>query len=566
MRGSFLCFFLVFAGMHAVQAQRRVIVPEGFGTLNEIIRKDTLAGGVRKNPNTVYVLKRGGVYALSGTILTSGFHLRLEAEEGTGPRPFVRMGFLEGGTQVEEIFEVRGDLTFRGIHFTAINEFNTYIARLVSASSPGLRLRFYDCFIDGSGQTFLRINSSGCKVYMLNSTISRMGRPSNPDNGRVIDDRGNPIDSIVVENNTWYNITSRVIRDGGAEINYVKLNQNTFVNVGQRFAAIGQVNVLELTNNIIVNPRFLGNSTTSPIVSLEFTPFGPNPRVNLSHNNFYFEREVTNAWATLTSQGTARVPPPLVVAANQSFVNTSVGLISEPLAFTARPMPPTQFIILSESGQGSTVPDWDWTGAATSNPWELNALAYHNFSYPISANSFRASSKGEPLGDLRWFPNYEVAWSVMDLVQQALALVKREQDNPVITADATALNALQSQITAAASVAGDPRSSGIALATARNSLRQSMQSFRASLVITATPKQDIAFVAFPNPCQDQLLVRLSTVQKVTAIVFSITAQPVARIESNGQDIQIDTRGWTPGIYVLEVRTASARSTLKIVKL
>jgi hypothetical protein len=123
MRAGLIILFLISIGLHSVEAQRRVIVPEGFGTLNEIIRKDTIAGGLRKDPNTVYVLRRGGVYSLSGTILASGFHLQLEAEYGPGPKPFVRMGFLEGGTSVEEVFEVRGNITLRDIHLTVVDEF-----------------------------------------------------------------------------------------------------------------------------------------------------------------------------------------------------------------------------------------------------------------------------------------------------------------------------------------------------------------------------------------------------------------------------------------------------------
>lgn len=559
-----LAFYLLILTLaaQAGMAQRRVIVPEGFGTLNEILRKDTLAGGARKDPNTIYVLRRGGVYLLSGTILSSGFHLRLEAEEGTGPKPFVQMGFLTGGTVVEELFDARGDVTFRGLHVTGVNEFNTFIARIISSSSPNLRITFIDCLFDKSGQTMMRLNAGGNKVYMLNCTVSRMGRPSNPDNGRVIDERGNQVDSIVVENNTWYNITSRTIRDGGAEINYLKMNQNTFVNIGQRLAAIGQVNRLIYTNNINANPRFLGNSLTSSIVSFEFAPFGANPEINLNHNNFYYEQAVLDAYVTLNNAGVQRVLPPLVIAANQVYLDNATGILDEPLSFNQGPVAPTEFIIQSELGEGSSVPDWDFTGALTSAPWEISAPAYHQFSYPSTTQSFTGSSKGEPLGDLRWFPQYEVAWTVRDLVSQAENLVARESSNPVIGGNTAALAALQAAIVQATAVAENSASTGLQLAIARNDLQAAMNDFRASLVITQAVNREEINV-FPNPTADYLFVEAphETSLRLLGMDGRTHLQSQVRAGMN----KVDVQAVPPGYYLLQVVGPQGNWTKKIIK-
>ncbi len=541
-------------------AQRKVIVPEGFATLNEIIRKDTVAGGARKDPNTVYVLRRGGVYILGGTILTSGFNLTLEAEEGNGPRPYVVMGFIEGATQVEECFEVRGNLTMRSIHVTALNEVNTFIARVVSASSPNLRLSFYDCLIDGSGQTFIRINSSGSKVYMLNTTVSRMGRPSNPDNGRVIDDRGNQIDSLVIENNTWYNITSRIVRDGGGEINYAKLNQNTFVNVGQRLAAIGQVNKFIFTNNLAVNPRFLGNSATSDIVALEFTPIGSNPVADIRSNNIYYDPEVLAAWQAIRDAGISRLEPPLTVAANSSLI---INRINEPLTFQSRPVPPTEFILESELNNSSSIPDWDWTGAAIGKPWELTD-GYHNFSYPASTNSFTSSLTGEPLGDLRWFPNFDVAWTVRDLIGQAILLINRELNNPVIGGNPAFLATLQSAIASAQSTSNNSSSSGAQLAAARNSLQSAMNDFRGSLIITASESEQTTFSVFPNPTINQVTVQCAE-GTFKADLMTLEGKLVQSQRSNGQEVSFTVADLPVGVYLIHVITSQGVSLKKIIK-
>jgi Secretion system C-terminal sorting domain len=553
-----ILFLVIFCIGASAYSQRKVIVPEGFGTLNEILRKDTLAGGQRKDPNTIYVLRRGGVYLLSGTILSTGFHLRLEAEQGSGPRPFVQMGFLEGGTQVEELFEVRGDLTFRGIHVSAINEFNTYIARVITASSPDARLRFYDCIVDGSGQTFIRINSSGNSVYMLNTTVSRMGRPSNPDNGRVIDDRGNQMDSIVVENNTWYNITSRIIRDGGAEINYVKLNQNTFINVGQRLAAIGAVKHLIFTNNIAVNSRFLGNSLTSDIVSLEFTPFGDTPAIILDYNNIYYEQEVLDAYVTLNNAGVQRLLPPFVAPQNQIYIDNATGLLNEPLSFQNKPVSPVEFILQSELGNGSSVPDWDWTGATSGNAWEITGNAYHNFSYPMGAISFTASSKGEPLGDLRWFPDYDVAAHVVDVIQQAQQLILRQADNPVLEGSSIALATLEAEINQAITIAANINSTGAELAEVRNTLRIAMEDFQASLIITAVEDLNGGIDVYPNPTFD--FIKINSVRDAEIRLLAVDGRLLI-----SETITLDLRTLPSGFYFIQLNHSGGQFIKKIIK-
>ncbi|MCU0420163.1 MAG: T9SS type A sorting domain-containing protein [Cyclobacteriaceae bacterium] len=554
------CFFCLISAL-PLAAQRRVIVPEGFGTLNEIIRKDTIAGGQRKDPNTVYVLRRGGVYVLSGTIISSGFSLLIEAEEGSGPRPYVVMGFLEGGSQVEECFDVRGNATFRSIHLTAVNELNTFIARVVSVSTNNARLSFYDCLVDGSGQTFIRVNNPGCKVYLLNSTVSRMGRPSNPDNGRVIDERGNQMDSVVIENTTMYNITSRIIRDGGSEINYVRMNQNTFVNVGQRLAAVGPVNRFIFTNNLVVNPRFLGNTATSVIVSLEFSPFGASPFINLNHNNYYYQAEILNAWQQIRDAGSSRVEPAFVSQANQPLLNQATGIIRQPVPFSNAPVPPFVFVLASELNNSSTIPDWDWTGPAAGNPWEVTEIAYHGFAYPTSEPSYTGSSKGEPLGDLRWFPQFDVAWTVTDLAGQAEQLIAREANNPVIGGDGAALTALQNAIANALTVANNGSSTGAQLANERNALKTAMDNFRASLIITeATPESSI--VVFPNPAHDYLHIEVAQTP-ARADLINIEGRSVLSEVAQSDAMMMDVRGVSRGLYLLRIQTKTGTLTKKI---
>jgi hypothetical protein len=399
---------------------------------------------------------------------------------------------------------------------------------------------------------------------MLNCTVSRMGRPSNPDNGRVVDDRGNPMDSIVIENNTWYNITSRMIRDGGGVINYIRMNQNTLVNGGQRFSSFGPVNQLIITNNIIANPRFIGNTITSDLVSTDFSPSGSNPVINFNNNNIYFDPEVEAVWDEITATGSERLKPPFVAPVNQSYLNAATGLLDEPLTFTLRPTPPIVFIRELELGSGSSIQDWVWSNAVTQTPWELADIAYHNFSYPQATQSFSGSSKGEPLGDLRWFPSYDIPWTLLDMAQQADILIDREQ-SLVLEGNAAALLTLQNEIANARAVAANSGATGLQLGTARQQLEQAMINFRASIIITSRTSEDLEVDVYPNPATDFVIVKGLTEPAVLSIRNAMGNQ-LKTIITRQESEQIYVNDLPAGLYLITVETNTGVVVKKISKL
>jgi Secretion system C-terminal sorting domain len=563
-----LCLSIIVLLSLNLFAQRRVLIPEGFGTLNEAIRNDTIANGERKDPNTIYVLKRGGVYVLSGTVLATGFTLRLEAQGESGPRPYVLMGFLAGGTQVEECFSVFNGGSFKSIHFSAIDEVNTYVARILSVDAPDSRLEFYDCIMDGSGQTLLRLNSAGAKVYMRNCTVSRMGRPSNPDNGRIIDDRGNQVDSIVVENNTWYNVTSRVIRDGGGEVNYVKLNQNTFVNVGQRFAAVGAVNQFYFNNNIIVNPRYEGNSTTSTTVALEFSPTGSNPIINLDFNNIYYEQPILDAWVEISVSGNTRIVPPFVSPANQVVFDNAVGILEDPMNFTNGPVSPSEIVLESSLGSGSTVPDWDMTGAIQTNPWELDAIGYHNFSYGTSEASYAGSATGEPLGDLRWFPGFEIAWNLSELIKDAQQSIQEyENSGGILGGGDPFLAALESELAEAMLVTSNVAANRATTASAYVELLEAINTFEGAFIITEVEDEIKNLVQiFPNPATDFIYIANTKDQIDFLAVCDLSGKKMIENPIQQAVHAVDVRSLPAGLYIITLAKNNRKvANLKLIK-
>jgi hypothetical protein len=545
-------FTLLFLYPDSTEAQRRVRVPQGFGTLNETIRNDTTTGGVRIDPNTIYVLQRGGVYLLSGSIIVSNFNLNLEAEDGDGPRPFVQMGFLEGNPQIQETFQCSRNITLKSIHVTNYTELGSYIDRVIVLSAPNIRAEVTDCIIDRAGQTMFRIVGGGTKIYMRNSVVSRMGRPSNPDNGRVIDNRTVVVDSLVMENNTFYDVTSRIVREGGGTFKYLKMNQNTLVNSGQRLLSLGVISQFSFTNNIVINPRFLGNSSTDAVPAIEFTA-GASPQIQIANNNFYYETEILQLWQQISQSA-----PPVVLTANQTYVSNT---ITEPLSLVNRPLPPVEIARqLVLFGQSSNVPDWDWTAVNVSRPWELDALGFHNFGYPSSSASYSASSTSEPLGDLRWHTGFEVTANLQALIKKALQSIAEYQNNPVIGFGTAELASLQSAISAAQSTASNAGSSRSQTGTAYSTLAAALAAFNASLLITEVDEnKSNAIVFYPNPSRDFIVISPTIKSKQVKSIFITSADGrtvLSKFINESVNENIDIRNLEAGLYVVRLYTGN----------
>jgi hypothetical protein len=101
-------------------AQKPVIVVEpdegiNIGALNNAISSAPDPG------NTIFELKRGGIYYLNGTISFTGFGLHIRAEEGSGPKPVLQPAVDEQGN-VGRHFSSSGDLTLEGLYLQGRSE------------------------------------------------------------------------------------------------------------------------------------------------------------------------------------------------------------------------------------------------------------------------------------------------------------------------------------------------------------------------------------------------------------------------------------------------------------
>ena len=360
-----------------------IIEPGDVGTLNEMIEGDTMPDGSRMDAERIYILRRGFPYVMSGTLEFSGYHLQIQAEDGPGERPFILASPGDGGESASQLFRISGsgDLTFKGLHITGRDLLGNYNSRAVRINSENSRVTLDDCIIDEVGQSVFRVQGDSAKMYITNSLFTRIGRPFNPDNGRFIDNRGNPIDTLWVENTTVYNTSQRYYRNGGSNpaIGWGRFHQNTFYNTGLRGFDFGAVGQLQFTNNIVYNPIFVGNEATDQdtladaLFVIELDTFIPNTgNVVISNNNFHIQQELIDALPTTDADGDTIVSMAdfMFDLEAQAYIDEAAdgSNISEALTFDMAPPLPTDFIqaFHADTTSSSEVP--------AAMPWDMSNL------------------------------------------------------------------------------------------------------------------------------------------------------------------------------------------------
>lgn len=403
-----LSILSMFISINSVlQAQSRVInVPQGIGTLNDAISGDTTSTGERIEPeNTVYVLERDGYYLTNGTISNDGWPLRIKAADGTGARPIIMPAVIEGGESAYP-FKPEGDFYATGLYITNMDQGNALLSRIFRTGADGIRLVIDDCHLDYASQAALRIDNEELKIYITNSIISNIGEMSSPDNGRAIDDRGNDIDTLVLRNNTFYNITMTVLRDGGGIINYCKVDQNTLLNIAQYGFHFGEAAEAYFTNNLVINAGFIGKSDERGIVDVEpllidSSNSGDQQIIVFENNNFYLDQALINALPDTVS----RVPNfDSTTTALLAQFSTGKNHIEESIQFTESPTLPTDVITIYYDNSVASVDKKNMDdGGGGPDMGVVAVQSPFDFKYANTFQSYTASTAGAQLGSLTWF-------------------------------------------------------------------------------------------------------------------------------------------------------------------
>lgn len=431
------------------KAQRTVVVepddfPSQVGSLNIAIESDTTSSGDRVDENTIYILKRDGVYWLDGTISNQGYHLRIEAEDGDGHPPVIRPAVDLTGSS-SQLFQTYGDLTLRGLYLNHITDQGGLEKNVIRSSGEDSRIIVDNCWFEFEEQSWIRVDNSNQSIFVTNTQGRNNGRNDGGGNGRILDTRGIEVDTLLIENSTFYNHQGNGLRTGGGVVKYLKMNHNTFVDIKGSFE-FGKALKVDFTNNLWTNIGFDGiaysNEERTDVGIFQFASVNEieglsdeDREINISNNNFErsIDELIDDEYGALfgpyrTELQSILDSHPDSVVNNRKFID-STGLALQVLGVLTL----SNNIIEDESGLEYTDrPDFqtivDFMDHKYNHPEDVDNYPlmwdnpdsrvegsslddWRDFSYSTSAESYTAADGGFPLGDLNWFPDMMELWT-----------------------------------------------------------------------------------------------------------------------------------------------------------
>jgi len=419
----------------SLNAQTTIDVPHspGAGVLQDFILGDTLADGSRVDLHRIYRLERGKVYFLSGT-LGFPFDLNLiSADEPADSHPPV----IAPSTVPSPAHSITpdGNVNCNGIYFINNAPDKTVSAATMYAAGEDKTYIFENCIFEGNAWNAIGFGA-GAKAIIFRDNIVRNAINSGSYwNGRGLSTRDKPVETCIIENNTFFNLNAFAFRGEWNEIKNFKFNHNTIVNMVKWPIQWHFQTNAEFNNNIFYNTNSNGETAYEAngqdvdhgvfgifnmykldqhvfIDSLGYTEAGR--KVELKNNDWFFSSEVTDYWSSLDSI----MVEPWMNPRTQGFFDDDANypsLIEE----NTMNMDPA-FINAGTVGSWSTVDsmllfikgfrdpsvvkpfNWGYE-AITSGTYEITWPLPENLAYTNSTLLIAAAGDC-PIGDLNWFP------------------------------------------------------------------------------------------------------------------------------------------------------------------
>lgn len=234
--------------------------------LHDAVMYDTLADGSHVQ-NRVYKLLKGGFYWNTDRLDNSGYHLRIEGEAGDpndpfGNPPVIQRHYNDAHDFVDDKLIVgNGDLTLKNLYIIHCDDDGVQTAyQPIELSGSGKRFTFDNVIFERSNFAMVAVTNPDNDIFFTNCTFRNLiGEPST----QQWEGRGMSFwidqDTIIVENNTFFNVEFTPFQLEGGAANYIRFNHNTLINIGRNMAIAGQEwREAYFANNLLVNPFWHG--------------------------------------------------------------------------------------------------------------------------------------------------------------------------------------------------------------------------------------------------------------------------------------------------------------------
>jgi len=425
---SFCLLFLV--GLSGLQgADREVIIEPVIGEINLIenfVEADLAANDTATVASTVYILRRDAIYPYQ-TMWQPSYPVTLVAEEGEGKRPRMLPINVAAG-EAPRFFRPTNSFTVVGIEFDGLDSAGEHTDNApIRPRGENTRIWVEDCLIDFQRYEVMRTDNANQVVYFINNIVrNNYQRDLWHKTGGVARQRGNVIDTIVMNHNTFFNTTGYLTEFGNAAIGYMEFNNNTIVNTGglieyqtyppgegrsSAMLELGEPYELNVQNNLFYNIGFFGTRVEWDTFTCIFA-FYPSDSVEaqlpvISNNNIYTDPDL------LEGTPDTAVQIKMYNEDLDSLIQAEPGVwtnnISEALEFANAPMNKEAFIAakaLRWSDPNSVfdqILDLDgWVDRTMAPPADYLDTYDADFAYSENSASATAGVNGGPLGSRRW--------------------------------------------------------------------------------------------------------------------------------------------------------------------
>ncbi|MBN1302499.1 MAG: T9SS type A sorting domain-containing protein [Melioribacteraceae bacterium] len=403
--------------------------------------RDAIAADSLRPEGRVYVLQRGGFYWITDRISNQGFHLTIvgETEDAVaagetdyGPAIIQRVAREGGDDPDATMFESTGSLTLKNVW-------------LMGQSDQGITANYEPIKLLGDGETYTFDN-----VIFDRNDWHHLG-PDGPNNDfhitnckfrnhfgptQIWEGLGIRLevgaDTVVIENNTFFNIGFTPFQSEAVPANYLRFNHNTLVNIGRSFSAGSIWKSAYVTNNIVVNGFWQGedyDQYSDPdredpytgFFSIAELParFGTNyeRKIVLANNSYWRDDRFQTYY---DSEDPAVRAQPFVNDTTTGYFNTWDNMKMENNYIGERPNLVTypdvidnmvQYIKdLRADPQVIPATAWYWDPGRDEECYVCNVWPLpEDFSY-TNTTLLTGGTDGLPLGDLNWFPESMDTW------------------------------------------------------------------------------------------------------------------------------------------------------------
>ena len=365
-------------------------------------------------------MRRGGVYFTLGALVTKIPTKILAIGDESLPRPLIKILVDEVGRSAEHSILINYDLTLEGLRFNGRDVVGRLAEGIIRTLDEGLKITLKDCQFDSIGSEVVYVGNNHCDVFISDCLCYDLGH-ANYD-GRIVDGRSTFMDSLVIVNNTFYNVLHCILNKFGGWERYIKFDHNTVFNLVRCPLRIVQCPDVSVTNNLFIQTGICGyhvkykygpDGWTDPLYAYTsrdrftriellpatrdtFSMMGLTQKSNFANNNFWIDPAID---AALPDSGL----PYMTIdfdTARQVIGEDTLTWISEDPGFTSTPsVRGIEMAISNLTGQNMFY-----------NPGFDTGNQPYDFTYSESAQSFTAANGEFPLGDLNWFPDKKVQW------------------------------------------------------------------------------------------------------------------------------------------------------------